>query len=211
MLSDVEREGYLFVNSATQGSWDRHWFVLKSAFLYEFKSKEDVMTHSQVIWLQDAAVEILGESTETQPTPFGFIIRLPTGRMCTFYTQTEENLKEWLKAITKSDHTTSNAMVPGREVGRQAKAPTWVPDTDVTGCSNCQSKFRMFRRRHHCRRCGLVFCGSCAGRFCPLPDIGIPETVRVCDSCFSVTEFRSRSQSTSPSPPSSNQSRMISL
>lgn len=34
--------------------------------------------------------------------------------------------------------------------------PQWIPDTDVNRCMNCQCKFTMVRRRHHCRGCGKV-------------------------------------------------------
>jgi zinc finger FYVE domain-containing protein 26 len=35
----------------------------------------------------------------------------------------------------------------------------------VTECMCCQSvAFSMFNRRHHCRRCGRVICGSCSTR-----------------------------------------------
>lgn len=35
-------------------------------------------------------------------------------------------------------------------------APFWIPDTDTTMCMQCQLKFNVIRRRHHCRACGQV-------------------------------------------------------
>ena len=29
-------------------------------------------------------------------------------------------------------------------------------------CRHCSSPFTLLRRRHHCRACGLLFCGACA-------------------------------------------------
>jgi len=40
------------------------------------------------------------------------------------------------------------------ELGR--RAPTWVRDQETSMCMRCTDTFTMFRRRHHCRACGLV-------------------------------------------------------
>ena len=37
----------------------------------------------------------------------------------------------------------------------------WVEDKYALRCRGCGEKFTMFRRRHHCRRCGQVFCYEC--------------------------------------------------
>jgi hypothetical protein len=39
-----------------------------------------------------------------------------------------------------------------------------VPDKDVPSCGGCGEGFALFRRRHHCRRCGNVFCGYCSNQ-----------------------------------------------
>lgn len=43
---------------------------------------------------------------------------------------------------------------------------TWQHDSATEHCSNpdCRQPFWLFRRRHHCRPCGKVFCGSCCFR-----------------------------------------------
>ena len=45
-------------------------------------------------------------------------------------------------------------------------AAPWVPDSAAPVCmaANCGLPFTFRRRRHHCRKCGKVFCGSCAPR-----------------------------------------------
>ena len=40
--------------------------------------------------------------------------------------------------------------------------PRWEPDTDSTTCRSCATNFSFFVRRHHCRGCGRLYCGSCA-------------------------------------------------
>lgn len=39
----------------------------------------------------------------------------------------------------------------------------WVPDSASSVCTNpaCGKAFTLFRRRHHCRRCGGLFCKDC--------------------------------------------------
>lgn len=37
----------------------------------------------------------------------------------------------------------------------------WRPDETATQCFDCSRQFMLFRRRHHCRVCGNVFCGDC--------------------------------------------------
>mmetsp|Transcript_9660 Transcript_9660/g.29861 ORF Transcript_9660/g.29861 Transcript_9660/m.29861 type:complete len:307 (-) Transcript_9660:197-1117(-) len=37
----------------------------------------------------------------------------------------------------------------------------WRPDGAVTQCFDCSRRFMFFRRRHHCRVCGNVFCDDC--------------------------------------------------
>lgn len=39
--------------------------------------------------------------------------------------------------------------------------PLWVPDSMSDKCFNCKCSFSLFKRRHHCRLCGRVFCKKC--------------------------------------------------
>eukprot|EP00466_Bigelowiella_natans_P019707 jgi/Bigna1/44123/e_gw1.89.68.1 len=38
----------------------------------------------------------------------------------------------------------------------------WVPDYKRSACWKCRKPFTVFRRRHHCRLCGEIFCDSCS-------------------------------------------------
>ncbi|XP_039298034.1 myotubularin-related protein 4 [Nilaparvata lugens] len=59
----------------------------------------------------------------------------------------------------------------------------WVPDHAVSHCTNCHNKFWLGRRKHHCRKCGQIFCADCSEYLVPLPDQKLFEPVRVCISC----------------------------
>ncbi|XP_038192234.1 zinc finger FYVE domain-containing protein 26 isoform X1 [Arvicola amphibius] len=60
----------------------------------------------------------------------------------------------------------------------------WVPDeTESTCMVCCRERFTMFNRRHHCRRCGRLVCGSCSSKKMVVE--GCRENpVRVCDQCY---------------------------
>eukprot|EP01113_Clastostelium_recurvatum_P024294 TRINITY_DN2900_c0_g1_i5.p2 TRINITY_DN2900_c0_g1~~TRINITY_DN2900_c0_g1_i5.p2 ORF type:complete len:129 (-),score=18.87 TRINITY_DN2900_c0_g1_i5:293-679(-) len=54
-------------------------------------------------------------------------------------------------------------------------------------CMGCEAAFTFFRRRHHCRKCGQVFCDSCSNHYVKLPaTFGFITPQRVCCSCFIV-------------------------
>jgi hypothetical protein len=60
----------------------------------------------------------------------------------------------------------------------------WVDDADVKACFSCPKAFSFFTRKHHCRRCGFVFCSGCSDNKIPLPVLGYDDPCRVCTSCF---------------------------
>ena len=45
----------------------------------------------------------------------------------------------------------------------------WVKAEIVDNCEACQASFGIFRRKHHCRYCGHVFCDSCTPSSMKLP------------------------------------------
>ena len=40
----------------------------------------------------------------------------------------------------------------------------WVDDSYSSECFRCRLPFTFFRRRHHCRHCGHLFCGACSDK-----------------------------------------------
>ncbi|XP_062399499.1 myotubularin-related protein 3 isoform X2 [Sardina pilchardus] len=60
----------------------------------------------------------------------------------------------------------------------------WYPDHLAAQCYGCESRFWLATRRHHCRNCGNVFCGSCCDQKIPVPSQQLFEPSRVCRSCF---------------------------
>lgn len=62
--------------------------------------------------------------------------------------------------------------------------PRWIPDGDAPRCMACATSFTPFRRRHHCRNCGGVFCRVCSSASVPLLKYGLTKAVRVCRDCY---------------------------
>ena len=61
-----------------------------------------------------------------------------------------------------------------------------MPDREQSNCKSCDATFTVFRRKHHCRNCGFIFCVKCAGVFQPVPKWGYACAVRVCNGCASA-------------------------
>jgi hypothetical protein len=61
--------------------------------------------------------------------------------------------------------------------------PRWVRDDESDDCLLCGSTFGLMLRRHHCRLCGQLVCGSCSSHQI--------SSKRVCDTCFSARLFPS--------------------
>lgn len=59
----------------------------------------------------------------------------------------------------------------------------WMKDESAKECFTCGKTFNTFRRKHHCRICGQIFCKNCTliisgERF------GYDQNLRVCQTCY---------------------------
>ncbi|TFK47930.1 hypothetical protein OE88DRAFT_1738061 [Heliocybe sulcata] len=99
----------------------------------------------------------------------------------------------------------------------------WKSDASATRCETfgCPTAFSVFQRRHHCRKCGGIFCSACTTRSTPLldthnlhflhPPRNVPISVlespispiitsKVCDDCYQqIHNLRSRPMPSSAS------------
>eukprot|EP00756_Hemistasia_phaeocysticola_P044521 Hpha_TRINITY_DN18328_c0_g1::TRINITY_DN18328_c0_g1_i1::g.158182::m.158182 len=69
----------------------------------------------------------------------------------------------------------------------------WASDDEAERCFQCHRRFRLTLRRHHCRRCGGVFCHQCSGFAAQVTApsrVGeegyVEKTKRVCGTCFAL-------------------------
>jgi len=68
-----------------------------------------------------------------------------------------------------------------------------MPDDQVSHCMNssCATVFTTFRRRHHCRLCGNIFCSRCCSNLMLIENL-YKDVQRVCNICFNRVTKRKR-------------------
>eukprot|EP00118_Oscarella_pearsei_P023925 m.293467 g.293467 ORF g.293467 m.293467 type:complete len:1642 (+) comp40739_c0_seq1:3926-8851(+) len=117
--------------------------------------------------------------------------------------------KTWSSSLSSSPLLDSIAVTsyPLSQVQSPAKQPYvfpehvpkkegWTRDESVPSCMVCDSRFSMFNRRHHCRRCGRVVCDACSSHRLSLETYNAP--VRVCKDCYSRLQQCADESSTLP-------------
>ncbi|CAH2085502.1 unnamed protein product [Euphydryas editha] len=100
------------------------------------------------------------------------------------YNEAQKTLEE--VGATLSENKLQLAEMLEREARTSDETPNWTSDKDAIACAACAKEFTIARRKHHCRRCGNIFCGACSEKTVALA--GNTKPVRVCDTCF--TEVR---------------------
>eukprot|EP01012_Entosiphon_sulcatum_P052594 TRINITY_DN7228_c0_g1_i1.p1 TRINITY_DN7228_c0_g1~~TRINITY_DN7228_c0_g1_i1.p1 ORF type:complete len:405 (+),score=46.00 TRINITY_DN7228_c0_g1_i1:178-1215(+) len=75
-----------------------------------------------------------------------------------------------------------------------AKAPKWIPDSQVDQCFECKNAFTFFNRKHHCRACGNIFCQTCSQRSIEIPNMDHRTPVRVCGNCYLLVKKRNEEE-----------------
>jgi hypothetical protein len=89
-------------------------------------------------------------------------------------------------------HRLEQQAVAGGAVS-SASAARWKADAEVNACEKCRKAFTILRRKHHCRRCGGIFCDACTTSRMALKNpltetgraTGTVQDCRVCDDCRS--------------------------
>lgn len=122
--------------------------------------------------------------------------RNPTYRKYTetlFPVSNPRRLQLWVDYFLRFDETawsTQDPTIQDEEgdtepvVSKPMDSVIWVPDDRARECADCKQRFTQFRRKHHCRACGQVFCRDCTKQKTRLPQFGYLTPERVCDHCF---------------------------
>jgi hypothetical protein len=95
-------------------------------------------------------------------------------------------LRTALTSATSEKHALCNRIQELSELLKTAKGvvlSTWQADGDVDVCS-CSKPFTFAERKHHCRKCGQVYCDSCTARKELQASSDKPE--RLCTSCHNL-------------------------
>lgn len=88
-----------------------------------------------------------------------------------------------------SYHSQLGTLKYSSDAPRKPITQHWVRDSNADKCRSCERSFTWFRRRHHCRKCGGVFCAADTkntiglDRVLNFSILGIP--CRACDACNS--------------------------
>lgn len=98
-------------------------------------------------------------------------------------------------SINESNSTGSLTSAP--DLGRVP--PYWIPDSMTNQCMQCDSKFSLIKRRHHCRACGLLLCSSCCNEKFILPYLG--SEGRICKNCLEILIVQAQQQQNLPRNP----------
>ena len=84
-----------------------------------------------------------------------------------------------------------------------------MPDALCHECSNCNIKFSLFIRKHHCRICGRIFCHACSNHSISGKQLkqSTQGNIRVCSDCLRMYQeiqlSRMASEGVGPSTPPS--------
>ncbi|KAF9583051.1 1-phosphatidylinositol-3-phosphate 5-kinase, partial [Lunasporangiospora selenospora] len=89
-----------------------------------------------------------------------------------------------------SGHHKSNSLtkVMKRFRGDGVNRDFWMADENAKECFGCSLPFSVFRRRHHCRICGHIFCYKCSSNNIPGAKLGRDGNQRVCSYCLEGME-----------------------
>ncbi|KAE9359012.1 hypothetical protein PF008_g2449 [Phytophthora fragariae] len=93
-----------------------------------------------------------------------------------------------------ADATSSEAPKPAASPVKVRPPPMsagnqyWMPDHLCKVCYDCSAAFSLFRRRHHCRLCGQIFCYECSNNFVDGTPHGFPNAIRVCKFCLQFAD-----------------------
>lgn len=68
-------------------------------------------------------------------------------------------------------------------------APVWCDKKSVTCCAKCTTAFNLFKKKHHCRACGKVYCDTCTKNKIILKHIDTAAMQRVCDICLDLIKM----------------------
>ncbi|EGG23445.1 pleckstrin domain-containing protein [Cavenderia fasciculata] len=136
-------------------------------------------TFHRMMLLNDVKIKDLKDK-DSQKNAFQIISS--TEKSFTVYSETQKEKTNWfqdfkLLSLKIIDENVSHDL-EGSEVA------VWVPDKEASRCMFCNDQFTIINRRHHCRNCGKVVCGSCSPGKKLIQHVKKSKPVRVCLFCF---------------------------
>ncbi|KAI0094504.1 hypothetical protein BDY19DRAFT_880871 [Irpex rosettiformis] len=87
-------------------------------------------------------------------------------------------------ASTNMKRSDSVSKVIRRIRGEGLSRDYWMDDELCKECYDCKSVFTTWRRKHHCRICGQVYCSRCASNIIKGARFGHDGMIRICNLCL---------------------------
>lgn len=133
---------------------------------------------------------------------FGFMIN-NSNKSFVVYVASDQDKTKWMKDIEGSMEEVQK-MRPGMKDEAKEARSVWQSNTTSDFCPYCKQKFTITKRRHHCRKCGNLVCGTCSPSKMQIQTGSKPE--RVCNDCKQGKPTRrfSRKSSIKPASPPKN-------
>ncbi|XP_065201380.1 rabankyrin-5 [Planococcus citri] len=89
------------------------------------------------------------------------------------------------EGVTIFNYQVATKQLLHRLLDQLSKEPPWV---EGEACQECDTRFTITMRKHHCRHCGRLLCSKCAARDIPILKYNQNKPVRVCITCFDVLQ-----------------------
>ncbi|KAF8841931.1 hypothetical protein BDN67DRAFT_1068119 [Paxillus ammoniavirescens] len=89
-----------------------------------------------------------------------------------------------IRTTASLNRSASVSKVIRRIRGEGLSRDYWMDDENAKECYDCKSVFTTWRRKHHCRICGQIFCSRCASNIIKGSRFGHDGMVRVCNLCL---------------------------
>lgn len=168
------------------------------AALQNFSARGRFICVNRTIWLQDI-VEILSENgyrARDLPWRVGlpnWVARLPSyaiqlGQVgASLYASDDKTscvyLNDKIRNILRLDFRDPKATVLdcAGDLLKWGFIKPWDEDHEAIDCAECSYAFTFYRRKHHCRECGVIVCSECSQSRAVVE--GLQERARLCDAC----------------------------
>lgn len=178
---NIARPGRLLVREGVlqkmcrKAAKDRYFFLFNDVMIYGSAVGGGTYKHAHVLPLSDMTVTNVEDSTDGSNA---FQVNHAQKSFLVFSPNAQEK-SNWMKALKRFTGLCQEAT--GKS-GAEARA-VWIPDKKVKTCmvADCDEGFSLTRRRHHCRNCGAVVCGTCSNAYKAVLNQQKPE--RVCRVC----------------------------
>jgi len=148
--------------------------------------------------LPTSKLKLIENSNETNELMFRIV---SSDQNNEFKADKKKDKDDWLKAFRKckdieivsaGDGTTDEVrqsyhpskIIENDKIG--LIPPIWIKDGEQTTCSGCNETFTAFRRRHHCRTCGQIYCSSCCSSYIAVKFNDFKKRERVCRECYDI-------------------------